>query len=101
MAQSAILITAGDAHVFDLLRGTILSIREKSTSPKPALGFFDLGCSPEQLEWVQGQVDQIRQPEWDYRFPGRDQVPGYFKGLLARPFLRRYFPGFEVYFWID
>ena len=66
-----------------------------------ALGFLDLGCTPEQVDWLKDHVDHIEQPEWEFEFPSRDSAPDYMKGLLARPFLRRYFGGFDVYFWID
>jgi predicted O-methyltransferase YrrM len=101
MSQSAILITAGDTQVFELVRGTIQSMRERAVAAPATIGFFDLGCSAEELKWLKGQVDVIEQPQWEFRFPDREQVPSYFRGLLARPFLRRYFPGFDIYFWID
>ena len=40
-------------------------------------------------------------PQWDFDFPGRDKLKDGYKALTARPFLPRYFPGFELYFWID
>jgi hypothetical protein len=43
----------------------------------------------------------LREPEWGFDFPGREQKPGFLRGLLARPFLREYFPEFEIYVWID
>jgi Methyltransferase domain len=101
MDKSAILVTAGDSQIFDLLRGTIRSLRENISGARATVGLFDLGCTPDQLDWLKTQTDVIREPEWHFQFPSRDQVPGYFKGLLARPFLRRYFPGFDLYFWID
>jgi hypothetical protein len=98
---TSILITAADANFFELVRGTLLSIREKPLGRKAALGFFDLGCTAEQLQWLRNHVDFIEQPEWEFEFPGRDQAQEHLKGLLARPFLRKYFPDFELYFWID
>jgi len=96
-----IIITAADANYFELVRGTILSVREKSEGAKVAIGFFDLGCTPEQLQWLETQVNFIQKPDWDFDFPGRNEAPHYLKGLLARPFLRRYFPDFDIYLWID
>ena len=40
-------------------------------------------------------------PQWDFDFPGRDKLKDGYKALTARPFLPRYFPGFDLYFWID
>jgi predicted O-methyltransferase YrrM len=96
-----IIITAADANYFELVRGTILSVREKPEGENVAIGFFDLGCTPEQLQWLKTQVNFIQKPDWDFDFPGKNEAPHYLKGLLARPFLRRYFPNFDIYLWID
>ncbi|WP_293126274.1 TylF/MycF/NovP-related O-methyltransferase [Microcoleus sp. bin38.metabat.b11b12b14.051] len=96
-----IIITAADANYFELVRGTILSVREKSEGANVAIGFFDLGCTTEQLQWLETQVNFIQKPDWEFDFPGQNEAPHYLKGLLARPFLRRYFPNFDIYLWID
>jgi len=96
-----IIITAADANYFELVRGTILSVREKPEGANIAIGFFDLGCTPQQLQWLETQVNIIQKPDWDFDFPGKNEAPHYLKGLLARPFLRRYFPNFDIYLWID
>jgi predicted O-methyltransferase YrrM/SAM-dependent methyltransferase len=96
-----IIITAADANYFELVRGTILSVREKPEGENVAIGFFDLGCTPQQLQWLKTQVNIIQKPDWDFDFPGKNEAPHYLKGLLARPFLRRYFPNFDIYLWID
>ncbi len=96
-----IIITAADANYFELVQGTILSVREKPEGANVAIGFFDLGCTPEQLQWLQTQVNFIKTPDWDFDFPGRNEAPEHLKGLLARPFLRQYFPNFDIYLWVD
>ncbi len=96
-----IIITAADANYFELVRGTILSVRQKPEGAKVAIGFFDLGCTPEQLQWLETQVNFIKKPDWDFDFPNQNEAPHYLKGLLARPFLREYFPNFDIYLWID
>lgn len=96
-----IIITAADANYFELVRGTILSVREKPEGENVAIGFFDLGCTTQQLQWLKTQVNIIQKPDWDLEFPGKNEAPHYLKGLLARPFLRRYFPNFDIYLWID
>lgn len=99
--MDTIIITAANANYFELVQGTILSIREKQGGRNAQIGFFDLGCTPEQLQWLQEQVNIIKQPNWEFNFPGKDEAPNHFKGLLARPFLRQYFPNFDIYLWID
>ena len=99
--QSLIIITAANAEYFELAQGTIESIRQKPQGQGVSMGFFDLGCTPEQLQWLEEQVDIIKQADWEFDFPGRNEAPEYLKGLLARPWLPKYFPGFEIYLWID
>ncbi len=99
--QSFIIITAANAQFFELVQGTILSIRQKPKGQDVIIGFFDLGCTPEQLEWLQRQVNTIKQADWEFNFPLQNEAPEYLKGLLARPFLRQYFPNFDIYLWID
>jgi predicted O-methyltransferase YrrM len=96
-----IIITAADANYFELVRGTILSVREKPEGENVAIGFFDLGCTPQQLQWLETQVNIIQKPDWDFDFPGRNEAPEHLKGLLVRPCLRKYFPNFDIYLWID
>jgi predicted O-methyltransferase YrrM len=96
-----IIIAAADANYYELLQGTILSVREKPEGKNVAIGFFDLGCTPEQLQWLKTQVNLIQKPDLHFDFPGQNEAPHYLKGLLARPFLRQYFPNFDIYLWID
>ncbi len=101
MARSTIVITAADAGYFEFLRGTIRSIRDKAPGREVALAVLDLGCTPEQRDWLRQRVDRIAKAEWEFTFPARDRTAAHFKALLVRPFLRKYFPGFDLYFWID
>ena len=96
-----IIITAADANYFELVRGTILSVREKPEGENVAIGFFDLGCTPQQLQWLETKVNFIQKPDWNIDFPGKNEAPHYLKGLLARPFMQQYFPNFDIYIWID
>lgn len=99
--QPVVFITAADARYFELVQGTVLSIREKPQGHTVAIAFLDLGCTPAQRAWLRQHVTTLLTPEWEFDFPQRSQVPTYLKGLLVRPFLRRYLPEAEVYCWLD
>jgi hypothetical protein len=99
--MKVIIITAADSKYFELVQGTILSIREKPQGQNVTIGFFDLGCTLEELQWLQKYTNIIKQPDWDFDFRQRSQTPEYIKGLLVRPHLRKYFPNFDIYLWID
>lgn len=99
--MKTIIITGADAKYFGFSQGTILSIRDQPQGKDMAIAYLDLGCTDEQLHWLRQRVDFIKKPEWHFDFPTRAAMPEYLKGLLVRPFLREYFPGFDVYLWID
>ncbi len=99
--MSFVIITAADAHYFELVQGAIRSVREKPQGQTVAIGFVDLGCTDEQLQWLQQTVTFIQRVDWEFEFPGQNTAPEHLKGLLVRPFLPKYFPGFEQYLWLD
>lgn len=94
------IVTGGDARFFDFLRGTVESVRA-CADDRTRLGVFDLGLTSEQRGWVERHADAVDTPEWHHAFPGRDHAPAWLRGLLARPFLREYFPNTDVYLWLD
>jgi hypothetical protein len=98
-AADLIIVSAADSGYFPLLRDAVLSVRALNRGV--SLGVLDLGLAPEQLAWLGGQAVQLVRPGWDVAFPGRDRMPDTFKAQVARPFLPRHFPGYEMYFWLD
>ncbi len=101
MTEKAIAITGGDAGYFDLMRDCIGSLRSVPEGRVLALGVLDCGLTEEQREWCRGQGATLVEPKWDFDFPGRDNLKDGYKALTARPFLPRYFPGHDLYLWID
>lgn len=99
--MNPIIITAADAGYFSLVQGTILSIRQKPQGQAIALGLIDLGCTPVQRHWLEQQGVQLRQVDWPFDFPRRELAPEHLKGSITRPYLRQYFPGYDLYLWID
>lgn len=100
MSQT-LLITGGDARFFPYLVSAIYSVRHKIEGRKIPLACFDLGCTQEQCQWLRERVDHLVRPGNDLPLPEGAEVPLHVRGLLARPFLREYFPGFDVYLWLD
>jgi hypothetical protein len=100
MSSDRLLIaSAAGREYFPLLRDSIMSIQAQCLDAP--IGILDLGLEPAQREWLVARVDHIVRPDWDLDFPNRDRVPETFKAMVARPFLRRHFPGYEMYLWID
>jgi hypothetical protein len=101
VAERTIAITGGDAGYFDLMKDCIGSLRATPEGAALALGVLDCGLTEEQRAWCCGQGARLVSPGWDFDFPGHTRLADGYKALTARPFLPRYFPGFDLYFWID
>jgi hypothetical protein len=98
-SRDLIIVTGADSGYFPLLRDTVMSVR--ALDPAVPLGVLDLGLRPDEKEWLASMAAQVVRPGWDVEFPGRDRMPETFKAQVARPFLPRHFPGYEIYFWLD
>lgn len=94
-----IICSAADNGYFPLLRDAVLSVR--ALNAEVPIGVLDLGLLPDQLDWLIATRVRIVQPGWDVDFPGRERMPQSFQAQVARPFLPRHFPAYEMYFWLD
>ena len=100
MPATRLLIASGsDRSYFPLLRDAVLSVLAQRRSA--AIGILDFGLSPDQQTWLADRVTHLVRPGWDVDFPDRGRTPETRKAQLSRPFLRRHFPGYESYLWID
>ncbi len=99
--MTATIISASDASYFHLLKGLILSIRDKPQGEEIALSILDVGLENNQRSWLKARGAIISEPEWDFDILSSFEAPSHFRALLARPFLPRYFPGHSVYLHID
>jgi hypothetical protein len=98
---TATIVSASDAAYFDLLKGLVLSIRDKPQGAGVSISILDVGLNGEQRDWLADQGAVIVEPGWDFDMPPAMNTPGHFRALLARPFLPRYFPGHDIYLHID
>ena len=101
VSERTIAITGGDAGYFDLIEDCVGSLRAAAEGRALALGILDCGLTEAQRAWCRDQGATLVVPQWDFDFPGRDKLKDGYKALTARPFLPRYFPGFDLYLWID
>ncbi|HEY1720863.1 MAG TPA: hypothetical protein VGG27_06435 [Magnetospirillaceae bacterium] len=97
MTSTLAVVTGSDATYFDLMRGPIRAIRESADLQSVPIYVFDAGLTAEQKQWLAKQNATIATPQW----PHSRSVPGYVAMLAARPRIPSYFPGHEVYLWID
>jgi len=96
-----ILITAADAEYYGLLGGLLDSLKAHPDSRHVPVGVIDLGLTPEQKEELAPRVSEIVPGRWDIAFPGCETAPRHRQAFTLTPFLPEYFPGHEVYLWID
>jgi hypothetical protein len=100
VSPTRLLIASGsDSSYFPLLRDTVLSILAHRRNV--AIGILDFGLASDQRAWLADRVTHLVQPGWDLDFPDRERTPDTRKAQLSRPFLRRHFPGYATYLWID
>jgi hypothetical protein len=100
MQPTLSIVTGGDSRYFEFLQGAVLSIHAYR-SQKTRVCVLDLGLTDEQRKWIDIKCDSVATPKWHFDFPGREDAPHWLRGLLARPFLPQYFPGSEIYLFID
>jgi hypothetical protein len=101
VTEKTIAITGGDADYFDLMRDCVGSLRATEEGRAMTLGILDCGLTAEQRAWFAEQGAIFATAGWDFDFPARAKLSDGYKALTARPFLPRYFSGFDLYFWID
>ncbi len=83
------------------MRDCIMSLQATDEGRRLALGVLDCGLTEEQRAWCRDRGATLVVPDWDFDFPARETLKDGYKALTARPFLPRYFPGFDLYLWID
>jgi hypothetical protein len=91
------IVSGADAGFFDLLKGLIGSILDKPQGRAVRLCIFDLGLTEPQRLWLSLRGAILRIPASDH---GADVSP-IIDGLLARAKIPDYFPGAEIYLWLD
>lgn len=100
LSEKEILITGADAGYFDLLHDLLVSLERTGALARYEIGIFDFGYTAEQLETLRHFSSRIVKPGWDLNVPDTLKKDADL-GRVARPFIPKYFPGFEFYVWID
>ena len=97
-----LIVTGADEGFMPLLRGLIKSLHQWEPPPFTALACFDVGLGSESREWVSRYVSHIVVPEWDLPVDRqlRENEP-HLRAKTARMYLPKYFPGYDVYLWMD
>lgn len=62
---------------------------------------IDVGLDAGERLWLDANVDRVAEGRWDLPFPDRARAPRHLQALTCRPFLPDYFPGHDIYLWLD
>ena len=102
MSEKIAFISSADHKYYPLLREWVECIRSFPQSNDMDICIMNAGMTPEQIEELRPLVTTIKDAEWPcpipaYKIRGRE----YLKACVARPFMMNYFPGYDLYFWMD
>jgi hypothetical protein len=95
-----LVVTASDARFACLLRGMVASIAPFLARPGVSLACFDTGLEPDDLAWLRRLGTRVAAPGGHFGIDAAAHRPALLS-FLARPFLPDYFPGHDIYLWID
>jgi hypothetical protein len=100
-----IIVTASSDAFMSLLRDLLKSPHQFADSrPISDIGCLDVGLNEQNRAWISAQGAHIHlvEPAWDLPvdMATRELAP-HLRSLTARPFLPEYFPGYDMYIWID
>lgn len=95
-------VTAANEAFVPLLRGLVGSLQQWKSTPITDFACFDLGLGRASRAWIASWARFVVEPGWDLPVHEETRVgkPAY-RGLTVRPYLRDYFPGYDVYLWLD
>ena len=97
-----VIVSLADANHFDLLNELVESIKRFKESKDVAICILDAGLTEEQKKILTKKVDEIKSAEWDIEVPAfKVRGKEWLKSQVSRAFLRKYFPNYEKYLWID
>ena len=100
--MKTIIITASDEKYADITRGLLRSLHQWGDLPCGEIGLLDVGLSEKTREEFARYASVIVEPGWDFEIdPAMRQEQPYLRAKLARPRLPAYFPGRDLYLWLD
>jgi len=99
-ANKFVIVTGADRNFYGLLTDLLESIRDTVKKPVP-IAVLDFGLDDGQRRALEAQGLTVKTAE--AHFDGREHKTwaGNVRALTVRPFIPRYFPGYDVYLWID
>lgn len=104
MKPRVILVTGCDSRQFPLARCLIASVAAHAAADGIDLGFIDGGLGAADRAHLATLPIAVRPIAWDFDFPTRAVFEATAPGvatLFGKLRMRRLFPGYDVYLWLD
>ncbi len=98
--RRVLIVSAADARFSHFLKSLIASLQPVLALPNVDLACLDIGLSASDLAWLAPHTNLVVPPSAHLGIDASAHSPALLS-FLARPFLREYFPGYDVYVWID
>jgi len=97
-----LIVTGADHNYFPLMREMIYSIKKFPQAGQFHFAVLDGGLDREDLKWLRKNVNHIHAPEWPSETAKKKaQGKNYLKSCVCRPWINTYFPGYDLYIWMD
>lgn len=102
MTEKIAFISGGDANYFPLILEWIHSVQRFPQSKDIDICILDAGLEDAQVQKLVDMGIKVVKAEWPCPIPAH-KIRGreYFKACVCRPFLPKFFPGYDIYFWMD
>lgn len=100
--KRVLIVSTTDETFFPLFQRLANSLRTVDAFRIADFACLDLGLGQESRSIIAGYGAKIVVPEWDLPVDVElARSKPHLRALTARPFLPRYFPGYDIYLWID
>ncbi|BBK32461.1 hypothetical protein EDC65_4971 [Stella humosa] len=104
MSPRTIIVTGCDSKQFPLARNLLSTVEADAARASIAMGFIDGGLAPADRAELTGRSIAVAPIAWDFDFPTRAIFEATAPGvatLFGKLRMRRLFPGYDVYVWLD
>lgn len=95
-----VMVTGSDSGYMHLLRGMIETLSLDPRAQVIDKRCMDLGLNETDRAWLHGHGVETFKPHWHFGIADGQFSPTQ-AGLVARPHLREYLPGYDIYLWVD
>lgn len=96
----AAIVTGADHGYFPLMHALLQTLACTRVEPACPLKVLDFGLLAEEIDAIGALGAEVVRPDWWFDAPAALCTPNNL-GYAARPMIPSYFPGFDVYLWLD